>query len=198
MVLQEKPQFVLQLLSYILEIDDEHRFHRIRQMKTHHCNDLIFLFNDLFEKSENTILIGNGEEPVYLPMDESSPFHRIVFTRDYFASALHEIAHWCLAGKERRTKIDYGYWYYPEGRSAQEQQLFEQAEVRPQALECLFSQAAGYRFIVSQDNFTAAPNYSASTFEISVVEQAQRFLEEGLPTRAAQFHQCLFDFYKIQ
>jgi elongation factor P hydroxylase len=59
--------------------------------------------------------------------------------KDYLASALHEVAHWCLAGVERRKLEDYGYWYSPDGRSRGEQSAFENVEARPQALEWILS-----------------------------------------------------------
>jgi elongation factor P hydroxylase len=162
----------------------------------HQCEDLIALFNSLFEQSERTILVGFAEEPIYLPCDENSAVNRIFFTRDYFASALHEIAHWCIASEERRKLIDYGYWYYPEGRSAEQQILFEQAEVKPQALECIFSMAAGSRFIVSQDNLAAGQYSNTESFEKKVAGQVQRYLTQGLPVRAATFKKELLDFYQ--
>jgi elongation factor P hydroxylase len=162
---------------------------------THDANDLIDIFNRLFQTSENTILIGGYNEPLYLPSDEASPYHRVIFTRDYFASALHEIAHWCIAGSERRLQIDYGYWYYPEGRNRDQQQLFEQAEVKPQALECLFARAAGSRFFVSQDNLSQQDACINSTFADNVAAQAELYLKHGLPERANQFLEALLSFY---
>src|SRR5690606_31386666 len=72
--------------------------------------------------------------------------------RDYFRSALHEVAHWCVAGAERRTREDYGYWYAPDGRDATQQANFLHVEVMPQALELLFCAACGHDFRVSLDN----------------------------------------------
>lgn len=164
-------------------------------MTKHNCQDLILMFNGLFEQSEKTILVGNGTEPLYLPSDENTPLNRIVFTRDYFASALHEVAHWCIAGEKRRRLVDYGYWYFPEGRNVEQQILFEQAEVKPQALEYLFSQAARSSFIVSQDNLTAGETFNTASFEKKVVEQAQRYLTQGLPQRADIFKKRLLDYY---
>lgn len=44
-------------------------------MTQYHYQDLIKLFNDLFEPSENTILIAGGEEPyIYL---KTNPIHKI-------------------------------------------------------------------------------------------------------------------------
>ena len=163
-------------------------------MTTHNCLDLIHLFNDLFATTENTVLIGDGEEPLYLPADATSSFNRIIFTRNYFASALHEIAHWCIASAHRRTLVDYGYWYFPEGRNAEQQRLFEQAEIKPQALEFLFSEACGSRFIASQDNL-ATGHGDAALFEKNIAEQVQCYLSNGLPALAGEFRNRLLDFY---
>ncbi|WP_459782603.1 elongation factor P hydroxylase, partial [Photobacterium sp. R1] len=92
----------------------------------HDYNDLITLFNRTFLTRFNTELVLGGDEPIYLPADTEHPHHRIVFARGYFASALHEIAHWCIAGPERRLKEDYGYWYLPDGRDTEQQAVFEQ------------------------------------------------------------------------
>lgn len=164
-------------------------------MMIHGANELIQIFNRLFQKSENTILLGGHEEPLYLPRDETSPHHRVIFTRDYFASALHEVAHWCIAGPERRLQIDYGYWYFPEGRNWKQQQLFEQAEVKPQALECLFARAAGSRFIVSQDNLSQPDACINSSFADKVAAQAELYIRHGLPERAQKFHDALLSCY---
>ncbi len=48
--------------------------------------------------------------------------------------------------------LTFGYWYCPDGRDAQTQSQFEDAEVKPQAFDWLFCVAAGYPFNVSCDN----------------------------------------------
>ena len=103
----------------------------------HDCQDLIRLFDECFLADLNTCLLGGYPEPEYLPADASHPHHRILFTRDYFRSALHEVAHWCVAGPERRLMPDFGYWYAPDGRTAEQQRTFESVEVKPQALEMI-------------------------------------------------------------
>jgi elongation factor P hydroxylase len=56
-------------------------------------------FDDCFSADYRTILIGGGSEPVYLPSgDLTLNPHRIIYREDFFASALHEVAHWCLGG----------------------------------------------------------------------------------------------------
>src|SRR5690554_7015872 len=74
----------------------------------HNPDDLIMLFNDLFRESCRTVLVRGSNEPEYLPASEPDGFARVVFAHGYFASALHEIAHWCIAGEYRRTLHDYG------------------------------------------------------------------------------------------
>lgn len=116
-------------------------------VRSFHSRDLERLFQQVFHNFD-TRLCGGGAEPVYL----AGPPARIVYTRDYFRSALHEVAHWCVAGPERRQRDDYGYWYAPDGRDAAQQRLFEQVEIAPQALELIFCAACAHPFRVSVDN----------------------------------------------
>lgn len=101
----------------------------------HRCQDLIRIFNQTFLTSHHTELIRGGDEPIYLPASDRRSRHQIVFGHDYFASALHEIAHWLVAGQARRLLEDFGYWYDPDGRDKASQLKFEQVEVQPQAIE---------------------------------------------------------------
>lgn len=160
----------------------------------HHCQDLITIFDSLFATEEQTILIGGGEEPLYQPQTEAEPLNKVIFTQDYYASALHEIAHWCLAGEKRRRLIDYGYWYRPDGRSETEQRLFEQVEIKPQAIEWLFSLAAGFNFNISLDNLTGNASHSEN-FLTQVYTQAKHYLSVGVPLRAELFKEKLLDYY---
>ena len=162
---------------------------------TKDCLDLISLFNKLFQQTEETILIGGATEPLYLPKSSDFPFNQVIFTQDYFSSALHEVAHWCVAGAERRQLVDYGYWYNPDGRDTNAQLLFEQAEIKPQALEWIFSSAAGIRFRVSADNI-AGNNIASDTFKKNIYLQTLRYLNNSLPTRAELFKQALLEFYQ--
>jgi hypothetical protein len=143
------------------------------------------IFNHSFQASHQTVLIGQGDEPVYWPATPESRWHRVVFRADYAASALHEAAHWCLAGHRRRTQEDYGYWYHGQ-RDANQQAAFEQVEVRPQALEWIFSEAAGMPFRVSCDNFNEA-FLNRQRFQYQVQAEALALLAQGLPARAARF-----------
>lgn len=162
---------------------------------SHHSNDLIMLFNDLFRESCQTVLVGGGDEPEYIPAAGPGGLARIVFTRDYFSSALHEISHWCIAGSHRRTLLDYGYWYCPDGRTAEQQQAFEQVEIKPQALEWLFSIAAGKAFNLSTDNLSGGGAANATEFRLQVASQGDTYIAKGLPERAALFHRALLEFY---
>lgn len=109
----------------------------------HHYQQLIDLFDSCFAEEFNTRLVKGDDEPIYLPADDDTPYHRIVFAHGFFASALHEISHWCVAGKARRERVDFGYWYCPDGRDAMTQSQFEDVEVKPQAYEWLFLRGGG-------------------------------------------------------
>lgn len=91
---------------------------------------------------------------------------------------LLEMSHWCVAGKARRGLSDFGYWYAPDGRTAAQQQAFERVEIKPQALECLFTLACGRQFQVSQDNLFADFDTSNSTFEDDVYHQVVKYIAE--------------------
>jgi elongation factor P hydroxylase len=154
------------------------------------CDALCALFDELFLASENTRLVKGGDEPVYLPADAQCPEHRIVFRLDYAPSALHEIAHWCIAGTERRLLLDYGYWYSPDGRDATTQREFERLEARPQALEWLLNEACGMRFRPSIDNLDGAPG-DLRSFAAAIAREAAAYCVNGLPPRAARLHAAL-------
>lgn len=71
------------------------------------CEVLICLFNELFVPRVQTCLCGGAEEPIYLLIGEARSLNEIHFTRDYCASAFHEIAHWCVAGVERLKQVTW-------------------------------------------------------------------------------------------
>lgn len=145
---------------------------------------LIKLFNSLFTKQQVQLVRGEYE-PEYFPAVNGQPA-RIEFAHGFFASALHEISHWCVAGKARRQLPDFGYWYAADGRSATQQQAFERVEIKPQALECLFTLACQRPFQVSQDNLFANFDTSTSTFAHDVYNQAAYYINkpEQLPADA--------------
>lgn len=161
----------------------------------HRCEDLIRLFDQTFAETENTRLIKGEDEPIYLPADENVSFHRVVFAHGFYASALHEIAHWCIAGKARRQLEDYGYWYCPDGRDAQQQAEFEKVEIKPQAVEWALSLACGKPFQVSTDNLNGAEP-DRQTFTENVRKQLIQYMQDGLPPRAQLLVIVLTDFYQ--
>ncbi|RKF20457.1 ABC transporter ATP-binding protein [Alginatibacterium sediminis] len=142
----------------------------------------------------NTRLISGAAEPLYLPASEQSPFHAIYFREDYFSSALHEIAHWVIAGEARRKLEDYGYWYSPDGRDQLQQAEFEKVEVLPQAIELAFCKAIGKDFDVSVDNLDGdAMNIEG--FRQQVSAKCQQLCESGMPARAQLFIASLEQHY---
>ncbi|MFT4021056.1 MAG: elongation factor P hydroxylase [Acinetobacter sp.] len=151
---------------------------------------LILHFNHWFSH-HNVILVKGGTEPEYFPATEHQPA-RIQFAHGYFNSALHEISHWTIAGEARRKLPDLGYWYAPDGRTAEQQQLFEQVEIKPQAIEWLFAQACGRKFRVSLDNLTGEGG-DGTQFKDHVFTQVQRYFQGDvpLPKDAARFIDCL-------
>ena len=161
----------------------------------HQYEDLIRLFDQAFSESENTRLIRGYGEPVYLPASSHCHYHQVVFANGYFASALHECAHWCVAGPERRMLEDFGYWYKPDGRTHDEQALFEQVEVVPQAFEWILSVAANFSFRFSADNLSGETRDN-SGFITKVHEEVQRRLAVGLPKRLGVFVAVLQDYYQ--
>jgi len=163
----------------------------------HFYQDLIQLFNTCFESTHHTQLVCGDDEPIYLPADDVRSHHTIVFAHGFFSSALHECAHWLIAGDERRKQVDYGYWYVPDGRTAEQQAQFQQVEVKPQAIEWMLSMAAGYKFQFSIDNLNGVETDS-EPFKQAVQQQVLLYTQQGLPARAALFHKAISDFYAPQ
>ena len=151
---------------------------------------LILHFNHWFSHLNVTLVKGDFE-PEYFPADENNPA-RIQFAHGFFNSALHEISHWTIAGDKRRLLPDLGYWYAPDGRSKEQQALFEQVEIKPQAIEWMFAQAFGRKFRVSLDNLTGDGG-DGSSFKDNVYTQVQRYFsgEAKLPRDAALFIDCI-------
>lgn len=148
------------------------------------------VFADCFYTRFNTRLVGGADEPFYQARKNGA--NALIWYRsDYRSSALHEVAHWCVAGAERRKQDDYGYWYAADGRDIELQKEFERVEVKPQALELLFTAACGWPFRVSVDNL-ALSDYNSETFAERVLVAALGLLEkEQLNERANVFIQAL-------
>jgi elongation factor P hydroxylase len=170
----------------------------------HNAVDLEHLFKTCFFARYQTVLKGGFDEPLYQPAGSKSDLRTpqlniICYRHDYYSSALHEISHWCIAGKERRTQVDYGYWYAPDGRTSEQQAKFEKAEIKPQAIEWGFSAAANLPFRVSIDNLVAANDGQAAfgeqVFTQKVRSQLMTYIQHGFPARAQQYIQALHQFY---
>jgi len=181
---------------------------QVTAMNQHSSITLEALYHNCFYNDYNTQLVGNVAEPLYIPEKNNKPA-MIYYRHDYFASALHEIAHWCLAGEQRRTQEDYGYWYCSDERDVTQQRQFLQVEVKPQALEWAFSVAAGYAFDVSLDNLGAAPATASWDYwqgqkqlKLNFIKncegQVHHWLEIGFPVRAQHFIDALVEEYKTR
>lgn len=162
-----------------------------QQQEHYQVEQLITLFNHVFSSRYQTLLVRGDDEPIYLPADEDHAHHRIVFAHGYFASALHEISHWCIAGVRRRLLEDYGYWYMPDGRDDSAQEAFEAAEIAPQAVEKSLTLACARHFNVSVDNLEGSADVDRDAFAAKVEARRQRYLNEGLPVRAEAFRRAL-------
>ena len=160
----------------------------------HQYQDLITIFKDCFFEKYNTLLIKGTDEPLYLPADENTPHNSLFFAHGFFASALHECSHWLIAGEKRRTQVDFGYWYVPDGRSSAEQTLFQSVEIKPQAMEWILSMASGYRFRTSIDNLNGSES-DTYAFQLAVHQQVKAYCEQGLSERAKTFREALCHFY---
>lgn len=161
-----------------------HHLHKtsLRQIKnadlieTLEVDWLMSVFNKAFSQHSVT-LVRSENEPEYFPASNQQPA-RISFAHGFFQSALHEISHWCIAGAYRRTLSDFGYWYAPDGRTEIQQKAFEHVEIKPQAIECLFSLICHKSFMVSQDNLHANFDTSKSTFKVDVFQQAKTYIND--------------------
>ncbi|MBL7479383.1 elongation factor P hydroxylase [Legionella bononiensis] len=161
-----------------------------------HCyQDLIDIFDECFANTYNTRLVKGDDEPIYLPADTLRTYNALYFAHGFYSSALHECSHWLIAGEERRKLIDFGYWYMPDGRNAEQQALFQKVEVKPQAIEWILSMAAGHKFRVSVDNLNGAES-DTDSFKKAVHSQVMHYCSNGLPQRTRIFRDALCSFYK--
>lgn len=167
----------------------------ISQEKHHHCQTLIEIFDDCFFEQYNTRLILGQDEPFYQAANESCHYHSVIFAHGFFSSALHECAHWLIAGKKRRFLDDYGYWYIPDGRNANEQQEFQRVEAKPQALEWILCQAANFPFQPSIDNLGGV-EVNRKEFLTAIYQEVIHYCKKGLPLRAKSLFNALSHFYR--
>jgi len=167
---------------------------RISQLSTDLPKDLAIsqVFEQCFGESFNTVLQRGADEPLYTPAINGSPAV-IHYRADYETSLLHEVAHWCVAGKQRRMLEDYGYWYEPDGRNQEQQAMFAKVEARPQAVEWFLSSAADIRFRVSLDNLSQG--IDDAPFKDAVYQQMLMLLDGAIPPRALQFAKALAEVF---
>ena len=152
-------------------------------MKEVQATDVVMAFDQEFADEFATRLQGGAAEPYYQVLTDGSAV--IYFRDDFVASALHEVAHWCLAGRKRRQQDDYGYWYDAK-RDIEAQRRFEAVEVKPQALEWIFSAVIHRPFRVSVDNLDL-PDYDTEPFQAEVKRTAREMLVNRLVPRAQRF-----------
>ena len=143
------------------------------------------VFNATFAATFATVMIPGAPEPLYLPGEGIHPA-RIFYRSDFAASALHEAAHWCIAGPTRRRLVDYGYRYVCPPRGVHEKRAFFDAELNVQALECVFAQAVGLPFRISADDFAVTEEERAA-FEAAVAHRCNERRAARLPPRTATF-----------
>ena len=144
-----------------------------------------------------TRLVGGFSEPFYKAA-AGILLAEVQFTRDYERSALHELAHWCIAGEARRRLDDYGYWYEPDGRTDKQQARFFEVEVKPQALEKHFCHALDLPFGVSVDNLGNTAVDGIDDFKARVDRQYFLYAATGLPERASVIYDCLHHWNQSQ
>jgi len=161
---------------------------RLRRVVVLGCEGIKAVFEQQFRESHRVELKGGGREPLYLPAGNPQEYHQVIYTLDYPASALHELAHWCLASNEQLQLRDWGHWYVPDGRGVEQQQRFQRVEARVQALEWILSVAAGRSFRESSDNL-GGEVVDQQHFKEAIYQQVLIFCERGLPPRAAQLAQ---------
>jgi len=154
-----------------------------------YCENLIKAFSIILP---NLNIKGQAEEPFY-KAPKANAKAVLYFRSNYPRSLLHEISHYCLAGERRRGLDDFGYWYAPCGRTAEEQQRFEEVEARPQGLEKALCEIAGIRFSPSLDDFSGRP---PSDFFLKNLEQAYQEMLLTPPHTANKVLSGLKAFWK--
>ncbi len=157
-------------------------------MRTLNHSDVARVFNLVFVDYK-VVMNGGHAEPLYIP---SVRIAEIQYRQDYTASALHEAAHWCIAGQRRRRLKDYGYFYSPPPRTQLDSARFEAGEVEAQSMELLFSEAAGLRFQPSADDVNAPIN-GLDAFSHRILIRARERRRLGLPERAQKFVTALLN-----
>jgi len=149
-------------------------------------------FNEGVGELYATRLQGGAPEPYYEAFNKAMGCSVIWYRDDYVRSALHELAHWSVAGQERRKQDDYGYWYAPDGRTESQQEAFFKVERLPQAVERWFCESLGVPFAVSLDNLDGSVCQSAvAAFELAVKRRYQSLLDGGVSERMQLVSQAI-------
>jgi len=175
----------------------------LSDQQQHQYQDLIDIFNRTFASEFNTRLVKGGDEPIYMPANTdfeqyvSCEYHRIIFAHGFFASGMHEISHWLVAGLARHQLVDFGYWYIADGRSAQQQAEFEKVEIVPQAIEWIICVAAGFQYRVSADNLSGIV-IDRLAFQHKIHDQVRLYLDNGLSPRTQALVAALQVFYNTK
>ncbi len=147
------------------------------------------VFNRLFADTQLTVLQGGASEPYYQPPGPSS-LGVLHYREDFAASALHESAHWCIAGNARRRLADFGYTYQPPPRTRQQQSLFFALELKTQTVEYIFSDCAGVDFQPSADNLDVSVQCFMTQIELNV-SRVQDWMATTPDRRAMIFCEAL-------
>lgn len=164
-------------------------------------NNLLQLLNRYYLNDYNTKLVGGFDEPFYQAFNDGNAAE-IQFTQDYIRSALHELAHWCVAGVERRAQDDYGYWYAADGRNQQQQCEFFKVELKPQTIEWAFSVMCRVDFEPSIDNLMSEVE-GQDKFKQDLNQYLQYMLRNGFSKRTKDIinilakHSAISDPYKL-
>ena len=154
-----------------------------------HDHEIATVFNNCFADAERTVMRGGADEPLYVPATSRGPA-KLLYREDFAASALHEAAHWCIAGRDRRRLLDFGYSYTPPPRDPAQQAKFFAAELKTQTLESLFANAAGISFKPSADNLET--DLRAFGERVAARQPTmQQWLERSVDQRAAVFTAAL-------
>ena len=161
-----------------------------------HLGRLIHLLNEHYLNHYKTILVGGFDEPFY-KASQGSDLAEIRFTQDYIRSALHELAHWCVAGSERRKTDDFGYWYANDGRNQQQQNEFYKVEIKPQAIEWALSLICGVKFEASIDNLQQQVT-GAELFEQQLHQQLKQYCSNGFNKKTRALIQTLANHRRIK
>lgn len=140
---------------------------------------------------------GVADEPFYQAprADTKEDTKAIIYFRaNYPRSLLHELAHYCLAGDKRRQEDDFGYWYFPCGRTAEQQLQFEQVEGYPQGLEKAMCAALGIKFSPSLDDFSGR---SPSTIFLQELDKSYQEMTTNPPETAKKALKALAGLRKV-